>query len=651
MKTKIKRLLCSSLIGRGAKLPRVSAKRCFASRARSVLVLGLATTAMLVVLILTVLVRILAGAAEPQFSSPWHFYCEGGHCKKAEITANTTGEPLALGVCQLFCGESAGIWPRPTGHMSLGNFVARLDASRIDWQGVDLRSDVGQLLQANVDRLKRNALRAASARQQQRQQKKEPGYPLLISIKGDFDREKVKLTLDTSEAYTLSVRQEDTGRLVAEIGGESYFGVRHGLETLSQLIVYDDLYDELKIARDVYISDAPAFPYRGILLDTARNFMDKPAILRTIEAMAMSKLNTFHWHITDSHSFPYVSRSWPKLSRYGSYTPDKVYTAQDVAEIVRFGLLRGVRVLPELDAPAHVGEGWQWVGDNATVCFKAEPWQRYCVEPPCGQLNPTSERVYEILEGIYADMVRDFEPDLFHMGGDEVNINCWNSTPIIRDWMLERGWDLSESSFYRLWEHFQAKAYDKLTKANAGRELPAILWTSGLTNEENLKLLDPSKYIVQIWTTGSDATIGRLIRNKFRVIFSNYDALYLDCGFGAWVGEGNNWCSPYKGWQKVYDNSPMKIIEKQGFGEAFKSLVLGAEATLWSEQVDSTSVDSRLWPRSAAMAERLWTNPDSTWIHAEQRMLRHRERLVQRGILADSLEPEWCLQNQGACYL
>ena len=71
---------------------------------------------------------------------------------------------------------------------------------------------------------------------------------------------------------------------------------------------------------------------------------------------------------------------------------------------------------------------------------------------------------------------------------------------------------------------------------------------------------------------------------------------------------------------------------------------------MWSEQVDSAALDSRLWPRAAAMAERLWSDPKSSWIHAEHRFLKHRERLVQFGINADSIEPEWCLQNQGHCY-
>lgn len=150
----------------------------------------------------------------------------------------------------------------------------------------------------------------------------------------------------------------------AHITAKTYFGARYAIETLSQLIVFDDLRNVVQIANDVYIMDGPKYPYRGILLDTSRNYVDKETILRTIDGMAMSKLNTFHWHITDSHSFPYVSRTWPKFVKYGSYTPTKIYTTEMIKEIVDYALVRGVRVLPEFDAPAHVGEGWQWVSGS-----------------------------------------------------------------------------------------------------------------------------------------------------------------------------------------------------------------------------------------------------------------------------------------------
>lgn len=171
------------------------------------------------------------------------------------------------------------------------------------------------------------------------------------------------------------------------------------------------------------------------------------------------------------------------------------------------------------------------VGDDAVVCFKAEPWKNYCVEPPCGQLNPTSEKVYRVLEGIYRDMLQDFQPDLFHMGGDEVNINCWNSSSTVTTWMQNvKGWNLSESSFYMLWNYFQERALEKLILANGRKQMPVILWTSGLTNQQNIRYLNPEKYILQIWTTEDDPVIELLLRNNYKVIFSNYDALYLDCG-------------------------------------------------------------------------------------------------------------------------
>lgn len=117
----------------------------------------------------------------------------------------------------------------------------------------------------------------------------------------------------------------------------------------------------------------------------------------------------------------------------------QVYTEQDIVDLVEFARVRGIRIVPEFDAPAHVGEGWQWADNQqATVCFKKEPWQKFCVEPPCGQINPVSEFAYQILQGIYSDMENLFDSDLFHMGGDEVSIGCWNSSQVITDWMNEK---------------------------------------------------------------------------------------------------------------------------------------------------------------------------------------------------------------------
>ena len=83
------------------------------------------------------------------------------------------------------------------------------------------------------------------------------------------------------------------------------------------------------------------------------------------------------------------------------------------------------------------GAGWESVDPNFTVCRNAQPWKDYCVQPPCGQLNPTSDGMYQVLETIYKDMLTMFQPTTFHMGGDEIHIGCWNSSKLITDWMQE----------------------------------------------------------------------------------------------------------------------------------------------------------------------------------------------------------------------
>merc|ERR1712080_69719 len=130
---------------------------------------------------------------------------------------------------------------------------------------------------------------------------------------------------------------------------------------------------------------------------------------------------------------------------------------------------------------------------------------------------------------------------MFHLGGDEVNFKCWEKEFQIKNWMIAQGLE-SDSSFNNqgylyLWSVFQEKALKELVKANKGKVSDGvILWTSELTKPDSItKYIDASKYIIQVWTTGTDPQIGELLRQKYRLIMSNYDAWYLDCGFGAWL--------------------------------------------------------------------------------------------------------------------
>lgn len=127
-----------------------------------------------------------------------------------------------------------------------------------------------------------------------------------------------------------------------------------------------------------------------------------------------------------------------------------------------------------------------------------QPWNEYCYEPPCGQFNPTVDGLYDVLEDIYKEMLTMFNyPDSFHMGGDEVHFKCWESSDNLTNWMTDRGWNLDDDGYMRLWSYFQNKALERLDKS-AMNTTKIILWTSKLTEREYLHYLDSDRYIIQV---------------------------------------------------------------------------------------------------------------------------------------------------------
>lgn len=205
------------------------------------------------------------------------------------------------------------------------------------------------------------------------------------------------------------------------IRSRTFFGARHALASLQQMIWYDDEVHALKILSKAIIEDAPKFRFRGLMLDTSRHYFSVESIKRTLIGMAHSKLNRFHWHITDSQSFPYVSRHYPELAQHGAYSTHEVYTVDDVRDVVEFARVRGIQVIPEIDAPAHAGNGWDWGPKKGlgelSMCINQQPWSFYCGEPPCGQLNPKNNNTYTILQKLYEELLELTGPtDYFHLG-------------------------------------------------------------------------------------------------------------------------------------------------------------------------------------------------------------------------------------------
>ncbi|XP_075234366.1 beta-hexosaminidase 1 [Lycorma delicatula] len=606
------------------------------------------------------------------YNPVWTFKCFNNTCKKIPLKTispattiskkddgkgNEKPELMSLNVCKLFCGKNTGVlWPLPTGNIVIKGPAVPIRSDNIEINSVaettkEFTVETATIFKKLADDFKNSLLKKLPKEGEVRDF--HTTLTILAILK---DPEHTSLKLETDESYSINLFYDDSTKgVMTHVKADTYFGVRHALETLKQLIVYDEVKGNMVIPQKITITDKPAYPYRGLTLDTSRNFISLNSLKRTLDGMAANKLNMFHWHITDTHSFPFEPPSMPEFARYGAYSRDKIYRASDIREIVEYAKVKGVKVIPEFDAPAHVGEGWQWTYPEMVVCFNKQPWNQYCVEPPCGQLNPTIDMLYSrVLNDLYQDIFDVFDVDtLFHMGGDEVHFQCWNETTDITEWMTKRGWKTNDEGFLQLWNYFQQHALELVMRAAGSKKPNIILWTSKLTTGEALKkYLDKRQYIIQIWTKGNDPNVAELLNNGYRVIFSNYEALYFDCGFGGWVTDGNNWCSPYIPWQTVYMNKPEELAREallSNFTLATTKQILGQSAALWTEQADDHSIDNRFWPRASALAERTWTNPKTNWADAEYRFLHQRDNLVELGISADSLQPQWCYQHEGDC--
>ncbi|EZA47639.1 probable beta-hexosaminidase fdl isoform X3 [Ooceraea biroi] len=585
---------------------------------------------------------------EPRtFQSPWSWACVASRCERRAVRSSRT----SLATCTAHCGGNTRLlWPRPTENVVLGDNSVILHLQQIEFVIVDTSDqEIKDLLEHAKDVFIgniRSLVKVPNA-------KSRSGVDTFIIYVSAGNARGTTLTLDTDESYKLELVPK--GKVLeAKITGKSYFAVRHGLETLSQLIWWDEAAGKqgaLRILTRAFIEDKPAFPYRGLLVDTGRQFFPVEELKRVIDGMAATKLNTFHWHLTDSQSFPFDSAQFPEMARWGAYSGDHIYTPDDVKDLTDYAKIRGVRIVVEIDSPAHAGAGWQWGAEHGlgelALCVDQQPWSAYCGEPNCGQLNPINEHSYRILEGLYRELLDLTEVrDVVHLGGDEVNLECWAQYGNITLAMQAQ----NMTDHHALWAEFETKMLQRLIRANHERVPKAvILWSSPLTKRPYIMLyFDPKVHVIQSWGGSNWPETPDLLEDGFRVILSHVDAWYLDCGFGRWRESGEAACGEYRTWQTVYNHRPWKEYPQQHL-----PLVLGGEAAIWTEQTGQSSLGPRLWPRASALAERLWsdlpTNTYSTDENVYTRLAAHIEVLNSRGIKTESMWPQWCTQNPGKC--
>lgn len=376
------------------------------------------------------------------------------------------------------------------------------------------------------------------------------------------------------ESYTLDIQN---GAL--KLSAQTDFGAMHGIETVLQLV---EARNAGYVLPAVHISDAPRFPWRGLMLDPGRHFLPVANVLRTLDAMAAVKMNVLHLHLTEDQGFRIESKRFPKLTEFGS--EGKYYTQDDVRHIVAYATDRGIRVVPEFDMPGHTTS---WLVGYPELASKRGPYQ---VEHGTGvfnpALNPTLESTYQFLDAFLGEMSRLFPDEYIHIGGDESNGEDWKRNPEIVRFMREH----KMRGTKELQTYFNARVETILEKYR--RRM--IGW------DEILQPDLPSDVVVQNWH-GIEFLI-QGARLGHRGILSQ--PFYLDHHYSA---------------EEMYAADP--IPANANLTPAQQKLILGGEACMWGEQVDYNTVDSRIWPRTAAIAERLWSQASVRDAHDMYRRL------------------------------
>ena len=367
--------------------------------------------------------------------------------------------------------------------------------------------------------------------------------------------------LGEDESYSLEVTAAG-----AKLSAVNPLGILRGLQTFLQLV---DVTPDGFAAPAVTIKDQPRFAWRGLMIDVSRHFIPLEVLKRNLDGMEAVKLNVFHWHLSENQGFRIESKKFPKLQELGS--DGMFYTQDEVRGLIEYARDRGIRVVPEFDMPGH---STAWFVGYPELASAPGP---YSIERKWGifdpAMNPTDEKVYKFLDEFIGEMTKLFPDHYFHIGGDEVNGKQWNANPEIQAYMKEHGMKSNEE----LQAYFSQRVQKIVTKHGKA----VIGW------DEVLVPGVPKDIVIQSWR--GQESLAKAAQEGYRGILSN--GYYLDLG---WSAARHYAVDPISG-------AAANLTPEQ------KQSILGGEACMWAEYVNAENIDSRVWPRTAAIAERLWS--------------------------------------------
>jgi len=398
-----------------------------------------------------------------------------------------------------------------------------------------------------------------------------PANPTLL-IRADHYREPVQ-KLSEDESYELAIT--DSG---AKLTAPTPLGVLHGLQTFLQLV---ETAPAGFAVPAVTIKDQPRFAWRGLLIDVGRHFIPLDALKRNVDGMAAVKMNVLHLHLSDDQGFRVESKRFPKLHEMGS--DGLYYTQAEIRDLVAYAHDRGVRVIPEFDTPGHSGS---WFVGYPELASGPGPY-RIDPEGPDSLTDPVREGTYEFLDKFVDEMGKLFPDPYFHIGGDEVDTKHWDANPAIQAFIHSRGMKNNQD--------LQAYFNQRLQKILTKHHKLMIGWDEILHPEL------PKSIVIQSWR-GQESLATAAKQGYSGLLSFGY---YLDLMWPA---------------SRHYAVDPMTGAAAS-LGPEEKSRIIGGEACMWTEWVTPEILDSRIWPRAAAIAERLWSPQEVTDVASMYRRL------------------------------
>jgi hexosaminidase len=415
------------------------------------------------------------------------------------------------------------------------------------------------------------------------------------------------------EGYDLTVEPS-----AIQITANTVAGVFYGVQTLRQLLPSSAAQNPDLAIPCVEIEDQPRFHWRGLMLDVSRHFYSVDEVKRFLDLMAFHKFNTFHWHLTDDQGWRIEIKKYPKLTEVGAWRDDGhggkyggFYSQDQIRDVIAYAAARHITIVPEIEMPGHsqaalaaypefsctggpfpVGNTW---GINKDV---------YCAG---------KDRTFDFLQDALSEVIELFPGQIIHIGGDECPKDRWKVCPDcqarIKTEHLKDEHELQSYFIKRIDTFVTSKGkriigWDEILEGGLAPGAAVMSWHG-------------AKPAVTAATAGHD------------VVLSPTSHCYFDYYQSRASGQPKA-IGGFVPIEKVYSFNPMPA----DLSDEAKSHVLGGQANLWTEYIDSRNqLDYMAYPRTCALAEVLWSPPsDRSFNEFEGRLAEHLKRLDALGV-------------------